>query len=137
MTRNRAYFPGRGAAAPAAKQKRRVSVAALGKKPRSVNYFEPITAHNEGPGEPRNTSSCRGLSPSAPRLVQPDDAAQDEKARADSEGEGGRAAFLFLPNLPRDRKRERGVIGDEAVASVAISWDPLRYSLSNGKLYSH
>jgi len=61
MTRIGPIFP----AAAAAKQKRRASAAALGKKPRSVNYFGPITAHNEGPGEPRNTSSCCGISPLA------------------------------------------------------------------------
>lgn len=105
ITRTGPYFPG-AAAAPAAKQKRRVSVVALGKKPRSVNYFGPITAHNKGPGESRNTSSCYGISPS---LVQPDGAARDEKARAGSE-EGRRFCFYLI--CP-ERERERGAMGDE------------------------
>lgn len=121
MTRTRPIFP--IAAAPAAKQKRRMSVVALGKKPRSVNYFRPITAHNEGPGEPRNTSSCCGISPS---LVQPDGAARDEKARAGSEGGRRFCFYLICP----ERERVRGAMGDEAVASAAISWDPPGYSLS-------
>lgn len=113
------------ATAPAAKQKRRASVVALGKKPRSVNYFGPITAHNEGPGVPRNTSSCCGISPS---LVQPDGAARDEKARAGSEGREGRRFCFYL--ICPERERERGAMGDEAVASAAISWDPPGYSSS-------
>lgn len=40
---------------------------------------------------------------------------------------GRGATFLFLPNLPRERKREGC---DRAVASAAISWDPPRYSSS-------
>lgn len=83
-----------------------MAVAALGKKPRSVNYFGPITAHNKGPGESRNTSSCRGISPS---LVQPDGAARDEKARAGSEGGRRFCFYLICP----ERERERGAMGDE------------------------
>lgn len=42
---------------------------------------------------------------------------------------------MFLPNLPR----ERGAMGDGAVASAAISRDPPGYTLvhTHGKLYSH
>lgn len=116
MTRTGSIF----LAAAAAKQKRQVSVVALGKKPLSVNYFGPITAHNEGLDEPRNTSSCCGISPS---LVQPDGVARDEKARAGSEGGRRFCFYLICP----ERERERGAMGGRAVASAAISWDPTGY----------
>lgn len=121
MTRTKSIFP--IAAAPAAKQKRQVSVVTLGKKPCSVNYFRPITAHNEGLDEPRNTSSCCGISPS---LVQPDGVVRDEKARAGSEGGRRFCFYLICP----ERERERGAMGGRAVASAAISWDPTGYSSS-------
>lgn len=62
---------------------------------------------------------------SAPSLVQPDGAARDEKARADSEGAGGGGRcfcfYLICPERERERESERGAMGDEAVASAAIS----------------
>ncbi|CAL1682962.1 unnamed protein product [Lasius platythorax] len=47
----------------------------LRKKPRSVNYFGPITAHNKGPATPLLAAA------SVLSLVQPDGTARDEKAR--------------------------------------------------------
>lgn len=55
----------------------------LGKKPRSVNYLGPITAHNKGPATPLLAAA------SVLSLVQPDGMARDENAR----GEGG--VFVF------------------------------------------
>lgn len=81
---------------------------------------------------PRNTSSCLPRQPRPTRRH----GSRWESARASRGGGSGArgrrgAAFLFLPNLPR----ERDAMGDEAVASAAISWDPPGYSFIYTYIY--
>lgn len=115
----RSIFP----VAAAAKQKRRVFAVALRKKPHSVNYFGPITAHNKDPDESHNTSSCRGINPVAHPAEWLD--SRWESTRGATKGKGRERRFCFYLICP---ERERAM-GDEAVASAAISWDPSRILL--------